>query len=92
MNWKPLNDYSFSFPTHVVLGNHNLKNGQIVEIKKKFVYSSYNTPEKGDDIMLLQVSTSLYWQQFHMKYICGLIYIFTFYCVCPVGNHKRSTR
>uniref|UniRef100_A0A3P9B5S1 Peptidase S1 domain-containing protein n=1 Tax=Maylandia zebra TaxID=106582 RepID=A0A3P9B5S1_9CICH len=50
--------YGSLFPTHVVLGNHNLKNGQIVEIKNKFVYSSYNTPEKGDDIMLLQLATT----------------------------------
>ncbi|XP_039462871.1 trypsin-like [Oreochromis aureus] len=45
-------------PTHVVLGNHNLKNGQMVAIKKKFVHNSYESPETGDDIMLLQLATT----------------------------------
>ncbi|KAL4000118.1 organic solute transporter subunit alpha [Sarotherodon galilaeus] len=43
-------------PTHVVLGNHNLKNGnhQKIKIEKKNIHKNYKIPGLGDDIMLIK--------------------------------------
>ncbi|XP_063323761.1 trypsin-3-like [Pelmatolapia mariae] len=45
-------------PTHVVLGNHNLKNGnhQKIMIEKMFKPNSYQNIGLGDDIMLIKLS------------------------------------
>uniref|UniRef100_A0A3Q2WKE4 Trypsin-3-like n=2 Tax=Haplochromis burtoni TaxID=8153 RepID=A0A3Q2WKE4_HAPBU len=46
-----------STPTHVVLGNHNLKNGnhQKIKIKKKNIHENYQNVGQGNDIMLLEL-------------------------------------
>ncbi|XP_039895767.1 trypsin-3-like [Simochromis diagramma] len=43
--------------THVVLGNHNLKNGnhQKIKIKKKIIHENYQNVGLGNDIMLLEL-------------------------------------
>ncbi|XP_005754663.1 trypsin-like [Pundamilia nyererei] len=48
------NDFT---PTHVVLGNHNLKNGnhQKIKIKKKIIHENYQQLGLGNDIMLLEL-------------------------------------
>uniref|UniRef100_A0A3B4H2C2 Peptidase S1 domain-containing protein n=1 Tax=Pundamilia nyererei TaxID=303518 RepID=A0A3B4H2C2_9CICH len=46
------------YPTHVVLGNHNLNKGQKISIIKKFKPRFYLNVLLGDDIMLLKVSTT----------------------------------
>ncbi|XP_005920804.1 mast cell protease 2 isoform X1 [Haplochromis burtoni] len=44
------------YPTHVVLGNHNLNKGQKISIIKKFKPRFYLSVLLGDDIMLLKLS------------------------------------
>uniref|UniRef100_A0A3B4H4Z3 Peptidase S1 domain-containing protein n=1 Tax=Pundamilia nyererei TaxID=303518 RepID=A0A3B4H4Z3_9CICH len=44
------------YPTHVVLGNHNLNKGQKISIIKKFKPRFYLNVLLGDDIMLLKLS------------------------------------
>uniref|UniRef100_A0A3Q0SBU0 Peptidase S1 domain-containing protein n=1 Tax=Amphilophus citrinellus TaxID=61819 RepID=A0A3Q0SBU0_AMPCI len=48
-----------AIPTHVVLGNHNLKKGnhEKIDIEKKIKHESYRDVEHGNDIMLLKLST-----------------------------------
>uniref|UniRef100_A0A3P9BBN4 Peptidase S1 domain-containing protein n=1 Tax=Maylandia zebra TaxID=106582 RepID=A0A3P9BBN4_9CICH len=48
-----------SNPTHVVLGNHNLKscNHQKIKIENKSIHENYKSVGLGDDIMLIEVST-----------------------------------
>ncbi|CAI5639304.1 duodenase-1 isoform X1 [Oreochromis niloticus] len=47
-----------SNPTHVVLGNHNLKNGnhQKIRIENKIIHENYQRVGLGDDIMLLKLT------------------------------------
>uniref|UniRef100_A0A3P9BCC1 trypsin n=1 Tax=Maylandia zebra TaxID=106582 RepID=A0A3P9BCC1_9CICH len=45
-------------PTHVVLGNHNLKNGnhQKIKIENKLIHENYQHVGLGNDIMLIKLS------------------------------------
>ncbi|XP_063323760.1 chymotrypsin-like elastase family member 2A [Pelmatolapia mariae] len=45
-------------PTHVVLGNHNLKNGnhQKIMIEKRIIHENYQHVGQGNDIMLLKLA------------------------------------
>ncbi|XP_005478805.2 duodenase-1 isoform X1 [Oreochromis niloticus] len=45
-------------PTYVVLGNHNLKNGnhQKIKIENKTIHENYKDAGLGDDIMLIKLS------------------------------------
>uniref|UniRef100_I3JCP3 Anionic trypsin-2 n=1 Tax=Oreochromis niloticus TaxID=8128 RepID=I3JCP3_ORENI len=47
-----------SSPTYVVLGNHNLKNGnhQKIKIENKIIHKNYRQVGLGDDIMLIKLS------------------------------------
>uniref|UniRef100_A0A3P9BBW1 Peptidase S1 domain-containing protein n=1 Tax=Maylandia zebra TaxID=106582 RepID=A0A3P9BBW1_9CICH len=47
-----------SNPTYVVLGNHNLKNGnhQKIKIENKIIHENYQQIGQGNDIMLIELS------------------------------------